>query len=410
MKIENFIARRYIFAKHRLNFITIISYLSIGGITLGVAALILVLAVFNGFGNLVKEFLLDFDPHIRIEVKDEAAFPLLPAIDSTLKHNNHVISYSPMVTGKVLLLKNEYHRVVLLKGIDPEKAKDTYKISSNMVLGDFTFREQESIPGIILGIGLADRLQAVTGDTVTIVSPIGIEKAIASVSLPRMQKFVVTGIFSANNNEYDANYMFSNLAVSSYLLGYGSNFQGFEVRLKDIEYSNQVKAELESQLDPELFTVNTWYDFHKELYTVMQVERWTAYLILSLIIAVATFNILASLTMSVIEKKRDIGILQSMGMESKSVLKIFLYEGLFIGILGTSAGFVLGYLIYFLQKTFNLYPLNPAQYRIDSLPMDIQFTDFLAVGAVSMLLSLLAAWYPAKRAAKTDPLEAIRWE
>jgi lipoprotein-releasing system permease protein len=142
----------------------------------------------------------------------------------------------------------------------------------------------------------------------------------------------------------------------------------------------------------------------------MQVERWTAYIILSLIIAVATFNILGSLSMSVIEKRRDIGILRSMGATEKSILKIFMFEGLLIGILGTLLGVILGYLVCYIQIHYNIYPLDPTQYKIDSLPIEIKISDFFFISGASMLLSFLASLYPSKKAAKVNPINAIKWE
>ncbi|MEO8231568.1 MAG: FtsX-like permease family protein, partial [Ignavibacteriota bacterium] len=151
-------------------------------------------------------------------------------------------------------------------------------------------------------------------------------------------------------------------------------------------------------------------DFHKELYSVMQIERWVAYILLSLIIAVATFNILGSLSMSVIEKKRDIGILRSMGAKENSILKIFMYEGLMIGLIGTGLGVLLGYFICFLQIQYNIYPLDPTQYKIDSLPLQLRLSDFFVIAGASILLSFIASLIPAKRAAKVDALQAIKWE
>jgi lipoprotein-releasing system permease protein len=142
----------------------------------------------------------------------------------------------------------------------------------------------------------------------------------------------------------------------------------------------------------------------------MQIERWTAYIILSLIIAVATFNILGSLSMSVIEKKRDIGVLRSIGAREKSILKIFMFEGLLIGIIGTIAGIILGYLVCYLQLEYNIYPLDPTQYKIDSLPVELRLSDFFYISGVSMLLAFLASLYPAKRSVKVNIVEAINWE
>jgi lipoprotein-releasing system permease protein len=228
--------------------------------------------------------------------------------------------------------------------------------------------------------------------------------------LPLSKKVTIAGIFSSKNNEYDAGYLFCNIKEAQYLFGYKNNFQGYDLRLDDINYADKLKQELQNELDPKKYSVNTWYDFHQELYSVMQVERWTAYIILSLIIAVATFNILGSLSMSVIEKKRDIGILRSMGATEKSVLNIFMFEGLLIGIVGTLLGVIIGYLVCYIQIKYNIYPLDPSQYKIDSLPLEIRVSDFFFISGASMLLSFLASLYPAKKAAKVNPISAIKWE
>jgi lipoprotein-releasing system permease protein len=220
----------------------------------------------------------------------------------------------------------------------------------------------------------------------------------------------VRGIFSSQNNEYDESLMFVPLEDAQYLLGYDVDIQGYDIKLNNSDNSFNAKEFLESKLDVNTFEVNTWYDFHKELYSVMQIERWVAYILLSLIIAVATFNILGSLSMSVIEKKRDIGIMRSMGSQEKSILKIFMYEGLMIGVVGTLLGVLLGYFICFLQLQYNIYPLDPTQYKIDSLPLEIRLSDFFYIAGVSLFLSLIASYIPAQRAAKVDALQAIKWE
>jgi lipoprotein-releasing system permease protein len=221
---------------------------------------------------------------------------------------------------------------------------------------------------------------------------------------------VVAGIFSSKNNEYDGGYIFCSLKDAQYLFGYKNNFQGYDIRLNHINNSERIKKILQDQLDKNNFSINTWYDFHQELYAVMQVERWTAYIILSLIIAVATFNILGSLSMSVIEKKRDIGILRSMGVTENSILQIFMFEGLLIGIIGTLLGVMIGYLVCYIQIKYNIYPLDPSQYKIDSLPIEVRFSDFFFISGVAMILSFFASLYPAKRAAKVNPISAIKWE
>ena len=410
MKFESFISKRYLVSKHKINFITIISLISVAGITIGVAALIVVLSVFNGFGSLVQSFLINFDPHVRVEIVSPEGFNKQQELKSTIQSIPDVQKFAPFVNGKVLAYAQGRTQVVNLKGIPEKTGNDIYGINSSMLFGKYNLSNNGGLPHVILGLTLADRLETLVGDTLTLVSPVGIEKAITQYSMPRTQKFVVAGIYSSNNNEYDDSYIFSSLKTAQNLLGYNNRIQGYDIRLQNINESVTVKNQLENKLNSKIFSVNTWYDFHKELYSVMKVERWTAYIILCLIIAVATFNILGSLSMSVIEKRRDIGILISMGATEKSILKIFMYEGLLIGIVGTLAGVLLGYFVCYLQIHFNIYPLDPTQYKIDSLPMQLRVSDFFFITGASLLLSFLASLFPAKRAAKINPLEAIKWE
>lgn len=409
MKFENFIARRYLVSKHKVNFITIISILSICGITIGVAALIVVLSVFNGFGSLVTSFLINFDPHIRIEILNPDNKYASAELDSILNNTPDVKKYSPYVSGKVLVFRGGLFQVVNLKGIDAN-SENIYDIQKSMLYGNYSIGEKEGIPEMILGLHLADNLETIIGDTLTIISPAGIEKAITQYSVPKQQRYILSGIYSTTNNIYDDSYIFTSLNNGQNILGYNNHIQGFDIRLNNIEDSFNVKALLQKKLPPNEYRIETWYDFHRDLYSVMQIERWTAYIILCLIIAVASFNILGSLSMSVIEKKRDIGVLNSMGALQKSILKIFMYEGILIGIIGTITGLAIGYFVCFLQLRYNIYPLDPTQYKIDSLPLQLKISDFFFVSGASLLLTFLASLFPAKRAAKINTIEAIKWE
>lgn len=410
MSYEKFIAKRYLLSKHKINFITIISLISITGITLGVAALIVVLSVFNGFGSLVTSFLMNFDPHLRIEYKIDTKQKDFGDFVNIIKRTPDIKFFAPFVSGKVLVVSNQITQVINLKGIDTAATENVYNIKENIIYGSDDFAIDDNQSGVIIGLRLADQLRTLVGDTITVISPEGIERAIAQFGFPNSAKFIVKGIFSSQNNEYDESLIFVPLEDAQYLLGYDDEIQGYDIKLNNSDNSFKSKEFLESKLDKKTFEISTWYDFHKELYSVMQIERWVAYILLSLIIAVASFNILGSLSMSVIEKKRDIGILRSMGSKEKSILKIFMYEGLMIGIVGTFLGVLIGYFISFLQLQYNIYPLDPTQYKIDSLPLEIRISDFFYIAGVSLLLSLIASYIPAKRAAKVDALQAIKWE
>ncbi|MGQ9643791.1 MAG: FtsX-like permease family protein [Ignavibacterium sp.] len=409
MELEKFIAKRYLISRHKLNFITIISFLSIAGITIGVAALIVVLSVFNGFGSLVTSYLMSLDPHLRIVFKTESNDELHNQIQNELKNISDIKAYSPYVSGKVLALSRGKTEIINLRAIQLNKINQLYDFNKLVYSGKYS-KSNHLTDGIFIGIKLADKLEVITGDVITIVSPTNIEGVLMQSSIPISKQFVVKGIFISQNNEYDESLAITDLSIGQNLLGYKNSYEGYEIKLLDRNNSEKVKEELTTRLDKNLFEVNSWYDFHKELYSVMQIERWVAYILLSLIIAVASFNILGSLSMSVLEKKRDIGIMKSFGVTENSILKIFLNEGILIGIFGTLFGAFLGYFICWLQLNYNIYPLDPKMYKIDSLPLELRISDFFLVTVASMLLTFLAALFPARRAAKVDALQSIKWE
>lgn len=408
--IELFIARRYLKSKHKMNFITIISLLSTLGISIGVAALIIVLSVFNGFGSLVKSILVSFDPHIRISVIDENGFSQLNEVEQILTNNSGIDSFTPFAEGKVIILNNQSYEIVDLKGIaDSDKNKD-WGVETKIISGQFDLGDENNSNKIVLGLPLALRLSARVGDTIFVTSAYNIEKTITTLSMPNTMKFIVSGLFESNNRDYDVGSVFSSLKSGQRLFGLRNRITGYEIRLKNIDDAEKLKDELLSSINSKYFSVNTWYDLHKDLYNVMMIERWTAYILLCLIIAVATFNIFASLTMTVLEKKKDIGVIRTIGVNRKSVIKIFMFEGLLVGIIGTLIGVILGLVICYLQIEYNFYPLDPTKYIINAMPVEIRLTDIFAISIMALFLSFIASLYPAKRAANTIIIDSIKYE
>ena len=410
MRFERFISKRYVISKNKLNFISIISILSTLGIMIGVAALIVVISVFNGFSSLVTSYLISFDPHVQIRIISEESPIKLIDIEKEIKKLTDVKGYSPFVSGKVMAYRDGLTQVVNLKGIQIPNEQNIYDIKSKIIFGEYKIGNENSLPSAMLGLQLADRLQSIVGDTISIISASGIEKSITQYSMPKTQKFILSGIYNSKNNKYDTEYIFTNIKTAQKLLDFKNTYGGYDIKLANISEAFDVKDLLIARLGKKNFSINTWYDFHKDLYTVMQIEKLVAYLILSLIIAVATFNILGSLTMSVMQKKRDIGILRSMGVTKKSIKRIFMYEGLLIGIIGTVAGLLFGYFICFLQINYKIYSLDPTRYKIDALPVQLIVSDFIIITFISLLLSYFASYFPAKRAAKVNPIKAIKWE
>jgi lipoprotein-releasing system permease protein len=401
-------ALRYLFSKRQINFISIISYLSVGGITLGVAALIIVLAIFNGFAGLVRSYLVSFEPHLRIESTAEDPAAALAIIDTFLQKSEYSESYSGFVEGKTAVISREYNRITRLKGITPGDGGDVYGIKAALIRGEYDFDDETG--SAFLGINLAEKLAVTEGDTLTILSPAGIENLVAGAGNIQNIKLVVKGVYQSKNSEYDGDYIFTGLDQAKFVLGYGDDVQGYEIRFTDYTVASDVKAILEEKFGSKDYIYSTWYDLHKDIYNVMMLERLVAWFLLSLIILVAAFNILASLTMSVIEKKRDIGVLTAMGMERSTILKIFMIQGFLTGVAGTLAGGILGLGIYYLQINFHLIALDPLRFKVGWLPMELNAIDYILILVASIGLSLLASVYPAKKAAEIDPIDAIRWE
>ena len=407
--LEYFIAKRYLRSKHRLNLISIISIISTLGVTIGVAALIIVLSVFNGFGSLVTKMLINFDPHLRISSLPNDKI-LLNDLNIFLKSEDDVQSFAPYVEGKVILMKNKSMEILNLKGIDIDDAGSIERIKNSITFGEFNLEKEDNLDKIIISLPIALRLSARIGDTISATSAIQIKKTITRMTIPQAKRLIVSGIYEISNKEYALEYTFSTLEFAQQLLNLKSNVSGIEVVLKDLNNSELLKENLLSKFSDKKLEASTWYDLHKDLYRVMLIERWAAYLLLSLIIAVAVFNILSSLTMSVFEKKKDIGVLRSMGVTSNSIKKIFMFEGMLIGIMGTIFGLLLGLLVCYLQINFNIYSLDATKFVIDTLPVEVRVSDLFAVSIMSLTLSYFASKYPANKALKIKLIDALKWE
>ncbi|MEN3037836.1 MAG: ABC transporter permease [Candidatus Kryptonium sp.] len=407
LPFTTFIAWRYLRTKRKITFVSIISLISLIGVTIGVSALIIVLSIFNGFNGLVTKILVEFDPHIRIEKKLNLSEDDLSQIEKAISDIKQIKGYASFVISKAMLISDRNNRVLYIKGIEPDKANFVSGLPDKIVLGSFDLSEDKNLPKIILGLTIADRVNALIGDTITLISPS--LSTMFGLIQPNVKKFIVSGIFESNNKDYDGYYAFVSLKSAQELFELGKKINGVEIRLHDINQSENVKKIIQSRLT-ENFQVKTWYDLHRDLYSVMQIERWAAYVILSLIIFVATFNILGSLTMSVIEKVRDIGILKAMGAKNSDIIKIFMFEGIIIGVIGTVVGSLIGFTVCYIQMKYHIFPLDPTVYIVPSLPVEMKVTDFIAVGLAAILLCSIASFYPAKRAASILPSEAVRWE
>jgi len=412
MKYETFIALRYFRAKRRTGFISIITYVSVIGVVIGVAALNIVLAGFNGFEGEVRTRLINSDAHIKVrqfynhEIEDyKERAELIRTVPG-------VVGASPLIQKEGVLHAKDNNQPGWIRAVDPQTVGDVSTVPQSLITGSFDLGMQNyegrELPGIVLGRYLAESLFIFNeGEIVTLFS---VPQELSLMPRFRAQQFVVTGLSEIGFYEYDKVFAYISLGEAQKLFNIPNGATSIEVKLEDYNQADQIKPLIEEKLGGYPFVATTWFEQNKSLYSWMTYEKWLFTLILSLIIMVAAFNIVSSLVMIVMEKTREIGILKSMGAASKGIMKIFLMEGIVVGILGTTIGNILAFSLCYVQQTFGLITLPPEVYIIDKLPMDMHLFDFVIVTLIGIGLCLLASVYPAFKASRLTPVESIRYE
>jgi lipoprotein-releasing system permease protein len=414
MRYESFLARRYAFSKRRENFITIISIISIAGLAVGTAALIIVLSVFNGFSAVVTDIYVSFDPHIRItaaaDTSNTADRPLITNADSIIrvvKAIPDVKTAGAAIHGKAVLVHYTLPKVVDLTGISRKDVNDVSGLPKAIQAGKLELDSE----AIVIGQILAEQISAQIGDTLSVYSPTGLERILTEPVAPRERRLIVRGIFAANNRDYDATNVYTNPDVARDLFDLPPNVATtIDIKTSDIRRSNEIKKQIEMMLPASGYTVQSWYDLHTELYSVMEIERWVAYIILFMIVGVAAFNIFSSLTLTVFEKQRDIGLLRALGATVKGIRNIYFYEGILIGGIGTTVGCVIGLAVVLLQQHFGFFKLDSSVYIIPALPVELRWSDFVSVALGSFALTAFCSLFPSRKAARVEPAKALRWE
>lgn len=402
------IALRYIFTKRSLNFISVITTLSIIGISVGVAALICVMSLFNGFRNLTEEQILGFDPHFRIIpisgstlIQQDIPFDKINEIDG-------INSVTPSKRGRVIALEDKQVQVFNLIGIDENNASSIQKITSNILIGTFDISSDFGLPRIVLGVQLADALGVLPGDTLSVISPAILERSLRTFRASGGTKFIVSGIFQINVQQYDATTAISDLEVlNSLLMSNKNEVNHIDIRINDKSQSDKIGLSI-SNIVPENTKLLSWKEINRDLYQVMQFERLAAFALLSIIIIIAVFNLLASLSMTVVEKQSDIGALKAFGTSNSKIRNIFIFEGLIIGIISTFIGTTLGLSLCYAQINFKLFKLDGTKYIIDALPIIIDYSDVIIIAIFTVILALFSTIYPAKRAASVNIAKAIK--
>ncbi len=397
---EFFIGNKYHKAKKRLSFINVINKISVVGIAIGVATLIVVLSVFNGFREISTALMTEGEPHLIIQTTNDSE-----DISNFLKSSEFVDLFYKFEEGKVLFGNKEHFEIINLILIEDSIFRSKQLIYNKLSEYDTIFYDGN----LAISFYSAIEMNLQVRDSVQITSFESLENSVLTFSIPEITTTQIRNIYFSRNASLYKNYIFASSNLASEIFpNRNRNTQSIAIFLLNLEIANEFKTQLSANFPDAI--VKTWNDNHAQILNVMKIESFFAYLLLSLIIAVAAFNILTSLTMSVQIKKKDIAILRSFGVSRKGIRNIFLFEGLLNGIKGTSWGFLLGLAIYFVQKYFQVYKLDSSKYILDAMPVSISFWDLPAIVLMSVFLSFASSYYPAKKASLTNIIESIKWE
>ena len=415
MRFELFIALRYLHAKRKQAFITVISVMSVLGVALGVAALVIVLGVYNGFTTDIRDKILSANAHIivsgvyhAVQAREYPDAPLDSVLDAVLADPD-VQGATPFLYAEGMISSPRGVKGLVMRGIDPATAPSTISMLRNLSEGSLEGLTLESgPPGVIVGKELASRLNLTTGSRVNLLSPAG-QRSSAGFQ-PKIRSFRVVGIFHSGMFEYDTSLAYVSLQAARELMGLSETaLTGIEVAVTDMDQADTVAGRLQTTLGGGV-QVRTWMDMNANLFAALKLERIGMFIVLAMVVLVGSFSIVTTLVMLVMEKTRDIAILMSMGATRGMIRRIFMLQGTIIGFVGTLIGYVLGIGIGELLQRYQFIKLPPGVYTLDHLPVLLQASDIALVGASAMLLCFLATLYPARQAAALEPAEALRYE
>jgi len=417
MKYEWFIGLRYLKAKRKQTFISIITVISIVGVMVGVMALIVVLAVMSGFEKTLKEKILGTQAHLVVLKQSEKGMDHYEEVLKEVEGMRGVVSAAPFIFNQVMLSSESNVFGVVLKGIDPDRVGKVTELAHNIKAGTLEDlkKVEEDLPGIILGVELAKHLSVSLNDPIQVISPLGTMTPMGM--MPKMKRFRVKGIFYSGMYEFDNTMAYVSLGSAQKFFGMGDHVTGIEIKTNDIYKVKEIGKEIRKKMGFPFWTKD-WMEMNRNLFSALKLEKIAMFIILILIVLVAAFNIISTLIMVVMEKNKDIAILKSMGAPSRGIFKVFIIEGLVISIVGTILGTIIGLGISlnlemvtgFIENLFGFKILASDVYYIDKLPSQVNPIDVGLIIITAILISLLATLYPSWRASKLDPAEALRYE
>ena len=425
MSYELFIGLRYLRAKRKQTFVSITTFISIAGIFLGVAALIIVLAVMNGFETELRNKILGINSHI-VLMQYGGSITDYKKVMRDIEEVEGVVATTPFIYSQAMLKKGDSVSGVVLRGLSTESALSVINLGK-MKEGSIDYLSEKArgaikleadiaaLPGIVIGKELARNLGAYFFETVSVLSPMGVSTPMGMV--PRMKRFLIVGIFDSGFYDYDASLAFLSLKDCQKFLRMDGLVTGIEIKVTDIYKAGTIAKAIEKKLGYPYWARN-WMQMNKNLFSALKLEKRVMFIILSLIVLVAAFNIISTLIMVVMEKNKDIAILKSMGATAKSIMKIFILQGLVIGAIGAILGCAFGLAValnlekisLFVERLFGFKILPQDVYYLTELPSQVSYGDVFIIVAGTMVICFLSTIYPSLRASRLDPTETLRYE
>lgn len=410
MAFEYFIGARYLRSRQKQAFISFITFLSVAGVTVGVMALIVVIAVMSGAESYFKNQILGVESHVIVR-QHNGPIDDYQKIIKTLEQIPEVTQAAPFVYTQVMLRAPGGLSGAILRGLDPAAAGNQVKGHDRKALEQKLTPQQDmgdevKVPGVILGQELAAKLGVSKGAMVYLISPRGMMSPIGH--MPTMKRFEVRGVFESGFYEYDASLAYIHIQTAQDLLKIGDAATGIGLRIKDIYDADQISNQISEKLGYPFWTTD-WMQMNRNFFSALKLEKKAMFIILTLIILVAAFNIASTLIMMVMGKTRDIAILKAMGATHRSIRKIFVFKGTVIGAIGTALGTVLGITGCILLKHYKFIELPGDVYYFTTLPIELEFLDVLVIVAAAMAICFLSTIYPAYKASQLNPVEALRY-
>jgi lipoprotein-releasing system permease protein len=402
-----FIALRYLKSKRRSGGVSFNTVIAISGVAVGVMALLVVLSVMSGFQEDLQRKILGANAHAIVQ-SYQGGITEYPSLIAQLRKVPHVVSVSPFVLGQVMVSSGQRAHGVFLRGIDPSAELKTTDLLKHIKYGSINdLKEMDSLPWIVIGKELAAMLGAFTGDTVNVISPVGEMGPLGM--LPKVKRFRVAAIFEMGMFEYDSSLVLTDMKAAQDFFKYGNAVSGIELKLDDVYKAPEVRETVKQKLGFP-YNVRDWMQMNRNLFSALKLEKFAMFVILILIVLVASFNIVSTLMMNVMEKQKEIAILKSMGATQRGIMLIFMFQGLLIGLIGTTIGITGGYVLGTILNNYEIIKLPADVYYLSKLPVKMQLVDFLAVSLSAVTISFLSTLYPSYYAAKMNPVESLRYE